>query len=82
MKRVLERQDSLVILQITRDGIGRIDALAEREGYEQESLRVSLLCGMAHELLKAGMCRGELFRRMEIALAGRCNCDVETKGSA
>lgn len=81
MKKPLTKEHATVLNNIISDAVMRIDALAERGGYGVAHLRSTAVGGFALHAMRAGQCRGELLEKLKTFCQGRCNCDVETKGS-
>lgn len=81
-KPELEPADAQVLVNIVDDMIVRGVAAAERGDYDVPRYLDTMVSYLALCALQRGVCRGTMLRRLEEFLAGRCPCELETKGSA
>ena len=82
MRDALTEADARTLQTIIDDAVMRMNALAERGGYNSARMLSTAVGGFVLHAMRAGQCRGELLEKLKTFRQGRCNCDVETKGSA
>lgn len=83
MSKAISPEDAAVVSRIIEDSLARLDALTERRAYDSEVMLRTMLGGVAAMILwRTGCCRTDLVRWLNEGLAGRCNCEIETKGNA
>jgi hypothetical protein len=81
-KPELDPADAQVMVNIVDDMVLRGVAAAERGDYDVAAYLDTMVAYLALCALQKGVCRTVMLNRLEQALAGRCPCELETKGSA